>query len=516
MTLMKSFNKIRTVAICMFIFSVALVQAQTILYQENFGNPASNTLIQDYTGWENSHVLYTGNGTCDVRSSSASNGYGGASGAGNVMINDTVKWFQVSGINTAADTNISLYCGLRKTNAENGTNFVVEVSADSLSWTRLAMEGDTLPSGTGTSGWHRVRYLHVISCPNLHLRFSNLAQVDYRLDDIALVVGMENTLETVGKPTFSPGGGTYYEPQTVTLSSQTANASIFYTMDGSTPTPSSNPYLGPLTINNSVTIKAMAIHDDMYDSEVASASYVILDTNSLVHLPLDLSNNSEVEKLDITHLPGFRGYHLGASYADGSAKFESTHAGEAILSAHLDSAPGTLTFELKGRTGGSNPAAYEGVQMELAESPDGQQWHPLAVLTENDISTDGYVRFTGYTLMQTTRYVRWKLLSSSKGNTQLNNITISQYSGGGSDSVPVISYDLPQVCVYPNPTSGLVSIIASSAHVEEVVLTDLRGNVLYRWSMPIGNIDMSLFPRGMYIMSVHTSQGVVKKKVVRY
>lgn len=165
-----------------------LLHAQTTLYQENCGTPTATTLIQNYTGWQNANVLCTGNGTCDVRTSSASSGYGLASGGGNVMINDTVKWFQISGINTSADTNISLYCGLRKTTAENGSNFVVEVSADSVQWQRIVLE-DTLPSGTGTSGWYRVRFPGVISCPNLHIRFSNLSSAEYRIDDIALVVG---------------------------------------------------------------------------------------------------------------------------------------------------------------------------------------------------------------------------------------------------------------------------------------------------------------------------------------
>ena len=77
---------------------------QNILYEENMGSPTSNTLIQDYTGWQNSTVVYIGDGTCDVRSSGASTNYGGASGGGNVMINDTVKWFQISGIKQHSET----------------------------------------------------------------------------------------------------------------------------------------------------------------------------------------------------------------------------------------------------------------------------------------------------------------------------------------------------------------------------------------------------------------------------
>ncbi len=515
---MKKFNisKFKIVVISLsFVSAVIQGWSQTVLYHENMGVPASNTLVQNYTGWENSVVLYSGDGTCDVRTSSASSGYGGASGGGNVMLNDTVKWFQFSGLNTSADTNLSLYCAIRKTNAENGSNFVVEVSADSAVWTRLFME-DTLPTGTGTSGWHRVRYRGVPSCANLHVRFSNLAHVDYRLDDIAIVVGEETVLETVSKPVFSPSGGTYYEPQMVTMTSPTGGADIFYTMDGSAPTTSSNRYLGPVSVVSSVTVKALAVHAGMYDSEVATASYVILDTNSVVTLPLDLSGNSDGDKSDITLLPGFRGYHLGSSYADGSAKFETAHAGEAALVAHLDSAPGSLAFELKGRAGGSAPAAYEGVLFYVEESADGQNWSSIVHLTENDISTDEFVRLGGYPLQESTRYVRWKLMQCNKGNTQLNNIVIDRFSGEDHDTTGVLDYESIPVCIYPNPTTDRITLHTGHMQVLAVTLLDLQGNVLQEWSAPFSVISLAQYPRGMYVLSVRLPQGVARKKVVRY
>ena len=184
-------------------------EGQTILYEEDMGIPYMNTLIQYYDGWQDTTVLYVGNGTCDVRTSGASTGYGGASGGGNVLINDTVKWFQISGLNTTSPhPTVRLYCGLRKTVSENGSSFAVEFSTDSIVWVRLPME-DTLPTGTGTSGWYRVCFPNVPANSHLHLRFSSLAKVEYRLDDIRIVDGEETILETVATPVCSPSGGTY-------------------------------------------------------------------------------------------------------------------------------------------------------------------------------------------------------------------------------------------------------------------------------------------------------------------
>lgn len=85
-----------------------------------------------------------------------------------------------------------------------------------------------------------------------------------------------NTTVAVRTPTFSPDGGTYTSAQSVTISCATAGAAIYYTTDGSTPTASSTKYTAPVTVSESLTLKAIAIKDDD-KSNVATASYTIKD-----------------------------------------------------------------------------------------------------------------------------------------------------------------------------------------------------------------------------------------------
>lgn len=499
-----------------FMALTASVMAQSMLYSENFGTPTSNTLVQNYSGWQDSTVTYSGDGTCDIRLSSASQGYGLASGGGNVMINDTIKWFMVSGINTSSESDLSLYCGLRKNASENGSNFVVEVSPDGIIWTRVYL-ADTLPSGSGTAGWYRVRYLNIPSFENLHIRFSNLVRVDYRLDDITLVVGEEVRLETAESPAFSPSGGVYFEPQVVELATSTPNAVIHFTFDDSTPDEQSDTYLGPLTINNTTIVKAIAMVPGMYNSEVSSAKYVIIDTNSLVELPFDISDNSDVTHADITQLNGFRAYHLGVSYADGAAKFEPAHVGEAMLVAHLDSAPDTLVFELKGNKSGASPASYDGVTFTISSSEDGSHWSPIATLYDADISTDNYTRFAYCISGSNVRYVRWKLESCNKGNTRLNNIRItkSTYSG---DSTVISEYHPETFGVYPNPTSSVIHIHQGGIQISSLVLYNIYGQIVKVWFEPDfrDQYIVNELPRGTYILKANTPNGTIQKKVVIY
>lgn len=504
-------------ALLMLLATTMTLHGQTVLYEENFGTPTSNTTIQNYTGWQNSSVIYVGNGTCDIRSSNASSGYGGASGGGNVMINDTVKWFQISGLNTSSTRpTVNLYCGLRKTTAENGNNFRVEFSTDSMVWVQLPIQ-DTLPTGTGTGKWYRVCFPNVPSHPHLHLRFSNLANVDYRLDDISIVDGEEVVLETVATPTVTPAGGTYYEGQQVTLECATNGASVYYTLDGTTPDEQSDHYLGILNINASCTLKAIAFKENMHNSEVLTVQYTILDTNSLVVLPFDISGNSDSSHLDIKLMDGFRSHKLGSSYANGSVKFESKNAGSATLTAHLDSAPGQLLFDLRGVKGGS-PSSYNGITFIISESADGTQWSTLATLNETEISTDAFSHLGPYSLSEETRYVRWLLAAAGSGNTQLNNIVITKRTdtGDGGDDVGIDDPTGPNdPSPYPNPTS---TTFRWNLCEEGVVISlyDLTGQLIRQWeNVPDGtSLDISGITAGLYLIQATTHTGKITKKLI--
>jgi hypothetical protein len=75
--------------------------------------------------------------------------------------------------------------------------------------------------------------------------------------------------------TFSPAAGTYPSAQTVTISDSDANAKIYYTTDGSTPSASSTAYSGPIQVTASETINAIAIDPAMASSNIVTAAYVI-------------------------------------------------------------------------------------------------------------------------------------------------------------------------------------------------------------------------------------------------
>ena len=80
---------------------------------------------------------------------------------------------------------------------------------------------------------------------------------------------------SVSKPEFSPKGGLFMEPQTVSITCATEGATIYYTTDGTEPTTDSDVYTEPLDIDASVTLRAMAVTADD-ESWTAEATYAIL------------------------------------------------------------------------------------------------------------------------------------------------------------------------------------------------------------------------------------------------
>lgn len=87
-------------------------------------------------------------------------------------------------------------------------------------------------------------------------------------------------IKTVATPKASIESGTVVEKGTaITLTCETEGATIYYTIDGSCPcdnTDARRVYDGtPIIINKNVTIKAMAMAPDMYESDVAEFTYIV-------------------------------------------------------------------------------------------------------------------------------------------------------------------------------------------------------------------------------------------------
>ena len=170
-----------------------------LIFSENVGTPSSTTLINSYTGWQNNGVLtFTGLG--DVRTTSPSNVYSGASGSGNVFLtNDsTSRFLEISGINTLGfvpGTFDLSFGAFKSTIASNMSELSLEYSSDGSNYTALSIP--LQPTGSGTTNWRLIELsdLGLPTVMNLRLRWTNTSSTSpqFRLDDISLSAVPEPT-----------------------------------------------------------------------------------------------------------------------------------------------------------------------------------------------------------------------------------------------------------------------------------------------------------------------------------
>jgi uncharacterized repeat protein (TIGR03803 family) len=84
--------------------------------------------------------------------------------------------------------------------------------------------------------------------------------------------------EPAAKPVFSEPGATYKSAQSITITDETPDSTIYYTTNEKTPTSSSTKFTKPIEVSASETIEAIAVAKGYKPSEITSVTYTI-------HLP---------------------------------------------------------------------------------------------------------------------------------------------------------------------------------------------------------------------------------------
>ena len=209
--------------------------------------------------------------------------------------------------------------------------------------------------------------------------------------------------EPCATPTFSVVAGEVAKGTTVTISTETDGATIYYTTNGTTPTTSSTVYSSAITINSAVTIKAIAAKEGHANSEVASASYTIIDYATL---PFSFNNG----KSSIASTTGLTESGLGSDYSSApKLKFDSTND---YLILKVNEVPDELKFDIKGN-------GFSGGTFKVQYSADGSAYSDLETYTSlDDTQTETLA------IPATTHYIKWIYTSKSSGNVALGNIKL--------------------------------------------------------------------------------------------
>ena len=220
-------------------------------YTINFESEASA-----YVDWEFTNMLSNQSGNITAHGGSC---YGTTGGKYTASITTT----------DIIATPQSLTCYVSKlTGNTTASTWKIQVSDDGSTWTEVAKQSAIDMS----AGEWKEFTANLSSYTNVYVGiFYEGTNAVRAIDDLTL----DTTGPAVATPTFSPEGGEYEEAQTVTISCDTEDATIYYTLDGSEPTTESWVYSEPISIEETTTVKAIAYKGDDASS-VASVTYYII------------------------------------------------------------------------------------------------------------------------------------------------------------------------------------------------------------------------------------------------
>ncbi len=112
-----------------------------------------------------------------------------------------------------------------------------------------------------------------------NLMYQNLSLATITGNQYSYYAGEEEenpVVETVATPAISPASGEVASGAEISISCTTDGATIYYTLDGTTPSASNGAkYTAPFALTADATVSAIAILSGYNDSEVATATYTI-------------------------------------------------------------------------------------------------------------------------------------------------------------------------------------------------------------------------------------------------
>jgi uncharacterized repeat protein (TIGR03803 family) len=214
-------------------------------------------------------IYYTTNGTTPSTSSTK------YTGAISVSSNETIEAIAVaaghtnSAVASAAYT-ITLQAATPVFSVNAGTytsTQSVTISDATTGATIYYTTNGTMPSTSST------KYIGAISVSSNETLEAIAVASGYSSSTVATAIYTITPPAAI--PAFSPAAGTYTSVQSVTISDATAGATIYYTINGTTPTTSSAKYTGAISVGTTEAIEAIAIATGYSSSAVASAAYTI-------------------------------------------------------------------------------------------------------------------------------------------------------------------------------------------------------------------------------------------------
>jgi len=295
---------------------------------------------------------------------------------------------------------------------------------------------------------------------------------------------------TVSAPTFSPSAGTYTSAQSVTLSPSTPGSSIYYTIDGSTPTDSSTAYTtgAIITVGATQTIRAIAYYGGAAPSVPVSAAYTINGIAALtvlapprlaitlsgVRAAWDTSLFSTMTVSSTVTSPVSSAVDSYAWYLDGSAIAGATASSVVLPGTPLQAGPHSLALLAKsGSTVFSTRSAFSVASGYFAMLP---------------ISTGSYTRSDGTSTVAVTlsafKMSKYDITQSQyQSITGVNPSSYKANSDAAACPVEMVTwYDAVEFCNKLSDAQGKTPVYSITARIPATGYPITKATVSATWS----------------------------------
>ena len=151
-----------------------------------------------------------------------------------------------------------------------GSIFTIQESADGILYSDLATYAE---DGDGIE--------HTLASSTRYVKFVYTDKVNGNIGLGNIHISAAPTV--CANPVFDPAGGAVASGTSVSITTATAGAAIYYMMgaDPADPTSGSTLYEGPISVTSATTIKAIAIKAGLTNSTVTSATYTIIEPRTV-------------------------------------------------------------------------------------------------------------------------------------------------------------------------------------------------------------------------------------------
>ena len=152
-------------------------------------------------------------------------------------------------------------------------------SNDGISWTKV---GEVSVTSTSYKDYSLI-FTGSYTRFKLDVKGSNQIRLKTMSVTYTTSGSVEPSKETVATPVIKPDAQEFNKGETlsVEISTETKDATIHYTTDGTNPTEASAVYSTPISVSNTTTVKAIAVKDNYNNSEVAEVKYIMVDPNAV-------------------------------------------------------------------------------------------------------------------------------------------------------------------------------------------------------------------------------------------